>query len=231
MKVKGKNKLIKGREIMKKSILLTIFLISLMLLITACSSPEEPVAPAETDDTNLVGHRLSASYVDMMKNNNYMMKYKTFMDFDGREIEALITIAVSGEKHAFITESDEITSTTIMDDDKFYLIDHDSKTVMVMPFIMEDNAEDGVDITQVDSANLEFVGTGTGTFMGNTRDYEEYAADNITMVYFFDGDKLDGMVMMVEDESLTMVIEEMTSMVDESIFEIPEDYQLMDIGN
>lgn len=223
---------------MKKSILITMLLISLMLFITACSSPEKPEEPVDSDeiveesvgDTNVIGQRLSAAYVDMMKSNNYMMKYRTFMNIDGIEMEALITIAVSDERSAFRTESDEINSATIMEDDKFHLIDHNSKTVMIMPFIIDDADDEGIDVTQVDSVGLEFVGTGTGTFMGNTRNYEEYVSESTTIFYYFDGDNLDGMEMIVEGETLIMDVEEMSSTIDESMFEIPEDYQVMEIG-
>lgn len=232
---------------MKKSMLITIFLIVIMLFITACSSPKEPATPGDTDEvsaepvdkrddesddsSNDVGHRLSAAYVDMMKSNNYMMKYRTFIDFDGVETEALITTVISGEKSAFSTESDEINSATIMEEDKSYLIDHNSKTVMIMPFIMADTADEGIEITQVGSEKLEFVDTGNGTFMGNSRPYEEYAAENVTVLYYFDGNELDGMEMITEGESIIMDVVEMSSNIDESMFEIPEDYQVMEMGN
>lgn len=237
---------------MRKFTLLTIFLLSVLLLLSACSgndeSPsdlEDPIVEQGNDDVGEqtddedkqddqdkqdIGDRLSAAYVNIMKGENYTMKYRTIMDIDGREMDANITLVVAGERTAFKMETESISTTTIIEEKKMHLINHEAKMVMVMPIdddIIDDN--DALEPQDIDAVNMEYVGNGTRDFMGSDRHYEEYKVDDGRVFYYFDGKDLVGMEMIAEDSSLLIELESMTDKVDESIFEIPEGYQTMGI--
>lgn len=233
-----------------KKISLVLLLLSLLLIISACSNEEEPAIIAEpaenlvaeesaeepdedtNEDTDIISNRLSETYVDMMKNESYTMKYNTHMAFEGEEIEASVRMAISEGKTAFQTIMEDVNSSTVMQDEKAYFIDHESQTVMVMPFSQNDIVEDGPQVTNIEADTLEYVGSGTGEFLGETMSYEEYTSSGQDRIfYYFDGDDLIGMETVFEDGSVTMIIEEFTDQVDESMFEIPEDYQVMEIGS
>lgn len=226
-----------------------VILLSLILLISACSNEEEP-APAtdavdnvveeeisedvnekDTENADPVLDRLSATYVDMMKNESYTMRYKTTMNFEGEEVESNVSMSLSEGRMAFETIMEDVHSATVMQDEKAYFIDHSSQTVMVMPFAQDDIIEDGPQVHNIEADTLEYVGSGNKEFFGESMSYEEYASGDGTIFYYFDDGELVGMEMIFGDGTVTMIIEEFTDQVDESIFEIPEDYQVMEIGN
>ncbi|MGI6677941.1 MAG: hypothetical protein ACOX2Q_02355 [Dehalobacterium sp.] len=223
---------------MKKSILITILLLSITVFFSACGSQEEPATSSEPtgtadeevlpENSDVISDRLSAAYVDMMKSENYTMKYKTIMDIDGTDMEVDVTMAVSKDRTAVKMESASFSANTIMKEDKSYIVDHDSKRVIVMPFNPDDNL-DSPQLQEIDAGGMEFVGTGTGTFMGSNRDYEEYLTEDTRIRYYFDGDDLVGMEIITDDVTTLMIIEDMSDKIDESMFEIPNDYQMMEL--
>lgn len=240
---------------MKRPILMTIFLLSIILFIAACSSSESPATPPDPiestqreeglDDlvieeevsegnSDELGERLSVAFVDIMANDNFTMVYSTLIEMDGKEIEARMTMVRSHDRNAFKMDSEIVSTTTITEEDKMYIISDETQTVMVMAFnpdeIIEDEFDDSPTLQDIDASSMEYIGKGTGTFMGNTRDYEEYLVDGDRILYYFDGNHLDGMELISDSGTTIMDIEVMTDDVDESIFEIPENYQMIEIG-
>ena len=241
---------------MKKIILVIVLILSILLFVSACSSEDSPDESNELIESNkdindqgedgneddeddqddesqdALGERLSAAYVDMMKSQNYTVKYKTIVDMEGSEFEADITMAMSEGRTAFNMESDSVRTSTIMTEDEMQIVDHSSKTVMVMALNMDVEAidEDTIDLQNIDAQSMEYVGSGSGEFMGTTRSYEEYKLEDTSFYYYFDGDDLVGMETISDEGSFTLHIESMTEGVDESMFEIPDDYQVMQIG-
>lgn len=233
-----------------KKISLVMLLLSLLLIISACSNEGEPATTAEPSDnvvteesieeseddtsknTDVVSDRLSAAYVDMMKSESYTMKYRTYLDFEGEEVEANVSMFISKGRMAFQTIMENVNTITVMQDEKAYFIDHETQTVMIMPFSQNDIVEDGPQVHNIETETMEYVGSGTGEFLGETMNYEEYTSSGQDRIlYYFDGDELIGMEMFFENGSVVMIIEEFTDQVDESMFEIPEDYQVMEIGS
>lgn len=233
---------------MRKSVLI-ILLLSIIVFISACGSPDDPVMssePIETaqdkeqhltenaepdrDNQEPLVDRLSTIYVDMMKNDKYTMKYRAFMEMEGVETETEITLVISEGRTAMKMETDSITNTTIIKEEKMHMVDHNSQTVMVMPFNTEDIVDDTVQPQDIEASNMGYIGKGTGEFMGNIRDYEEYSVEDAKVLYYFDGEDLVGMEMISDSGSFLIDIELMSDDVDESIFEIPVDYQIMEMG-
>lgn len=195
--------------------------------------PEEDTDSEEEVDTtndteNVAEERFAQFYMDVMESDNYTMVYKGYWDEDGVEQEVLFTMTYFDEKTAMQIEdaSGSIVATTIMEQEEMHLVNHEEETVITLPLTqMEDTMENLQELEELDSDQLEFVGEGTDTFMGNSRSYEEYRAGDTNVFYYFDGDNLDGIEFISGDNSTIIDLESITSDIDETLFEIPEHYQ------
>ena len=232
----------KGDYYMKKflELLLVVFLVSSMVL-TGCGgsgtadadqTQSEQAAGAsdeETADTAKVntegmGDLLSSAYVDMMKGNEYFMKYKFTMDYGGKSMEIEATMAKKGEDMAMVSDMMGTETTTIIKDSKIYMVDHNSKTVTAMAQTPDDNAA----AAGAGSINMEGVTyLGTGNEDGLT--YEEYSTSECKVKYYFDGKKLVKMAVDLNGQTMVMEILEMSKDVPDSMFEIPAGYQVIEM--
>lgn len=193
---------------------------------TTTNTPKQP-----SDDPGLtIGEgKLSEVYQDMMKNGNYTMKYKTIMEIEDGELEMEITLVVMDDMTAMIMDTDDLESTTIYRDNAIYIISHENKTIMVMPEGIQMESEE-INPDDLGDYNMNYIGSGREDFMGNNRKYEEYALEDGSVKYYFDGDELEGMKMIMGDNTSIMEIEEMSNTVDESLFELPVGYQEIKLG-
>jgi hypothetical protein len=176
-------------------------------------------ANAGSVNTEGLGDLLSSAYVDMMKNKEYMMKYKTTMDNGGQSIVLESTMAVSGDKIAAISKGGGMDGTVIMKDGKVYMVDDTNKTVVVMA------QTQGDDPGTIDASDITFVGTGKEDGLV----YEEYLASGAQLKYYFDGKKLVKMVMDINGQTMVMEILEMSKDVPASMFDIPSGYQVTEM--
>lgn len=228
---------------MKKFILVIVVMLSIVLFVSACSSEDSPIESNEVIESNedineqdddsqdALSERLSAVYVDMMKSENYTIKYKTIIDMEGVEFEADVTMAISQGRTALNMESESLKTSNIMTEDEMHIIDHNSKTVMTMALNTDAIDEESPDLQNIDTHNMEYVGSGTSEFMGSTRNYDEYRIGDDSLYYYFDGDDLVGMEAVSDEGSFTLHIESMVEGADETMFELPDDYQVMQIGS
>lgn len=188
---------------------------------------------AETDaDLDLLEGRLAKSFIDIMSSENFTMKYKSHMDMGGgNDVEMSIEIAVKPDAQAFISQIAGQESHTIIKDQKIHIIDHANKTVLVM----KDVSSEAEDVDTLSPADLNvkspaYVGDGKEDFYGVMRDYEEYKIEKESLRYYFDGDQLVGMAIDVDGQSIKWVIENISSGVDEKLFEIPQGYQVHEMS-
>lgn len=236
---------------MRKNILLITILI-IVLVLAACSSKEAPAnteKPVEVTNPEQVPETpvdqasnppqeqtaseklLSDFYRKMMEDGKYTMKYKTFMREGGSEGEMEVTLAVMGEMTAMIMDSDDFESMIINKEDAVYMVDHESKTIMVFPQSLP--VAEGTDTASPEDLSdyeMNYVGSGFEVFMGKERKYEEYAFEGGSSKYYFDGDDLDGMLIRMGEQTTIMDIEEISDTVDESLFELPSGYQEIKMG-
>ncbi|MEL7655165.1 MAG: hypothetical protein AAGU75_04565, partial [Bacillota bacterium] len=179
---------------MKKVVSILMVLFLLMAMMTGCGGSSGSAENDQTEteqneqseniaaDTGEMGDLLSAAYVDMMKNKEYLMSYKATMEIEGQSMDVEATIAVSGDDYAMISSGEGFESSMIIKEDKVYMIDHTSKTVTSWAQTQGDEPEtfapDG----------LIYVGNGKENGLA----YEEYNTpdtDN-TVKYYFDGKDL-----------------------------------------
>ena len=221
---------------MKKSVsILLILMLLAAMMFTGCGgsggSEESPAASdsageetAASDQesaeaaTEELGDLLSSTYVDMMKGNEYFMKYKASLDLDGTKTEATVTMAVSGENTAMTTSGQGFESNMVMKDGKVYMIDHANK--MVTSFA-QTQTDVSAETDTIDTSGITYVGTGNEDGLV----YEEYTTDGGTLRYYFDGKDLVKIKMTAEGVETVMEILEMSKEVPADLFEIPADYQ------
>ena len=218
---------------MKKvlSILMVLFLMTTMM--TGCGgssgSAENDQTGTSQDnqtenvtadtDTGGMGDLLSAAYVDMMKNNEYLMKYKASMDFEGQKMEVEATIAASGDNSAMQSRGEGFETSVIIKDSKVYMIDHTSKTVTSWTQTQADQTE------AFNADGMTYVSSGKEDGLV----YEEYSTGEGNVKYYFDGPDLKKIATTVEGQTVVMEILEMSNNVPAGMFDIPAGYQMIEM--
>ena len=232
------------RNIIKK---LGILLLTL-LVITGCSSKESKPntdKPPIQDDINKPSDDVnkptddgrSKVLMDLMSSKEYTIKIKQSTSMDDFSMDSTIHTAVSGDKVYLKTEAGSMSLEFIIKDKMSYIIMHDSKTILKSDLSDEDDDED-INET-IFSDNSKFVRKGKELFLDNERTFEEYEVEDGTVKYYFDGDELDGMIMVLDieddeenvskDGKVTVVMDILSydKKADQSLFELPQDYQIM----
>ncbi|MEL1136552.1 hypothetical protein AAC978_15375 [Desulfitobacterium sp. THU1] len=164
-----------------------------------------------------LGDRLAKVYTDMLQSGKYYMKYRTIIEVDGEKSEAIMESAINGEDSAMISTMPEGKSHMVFRDNKTYLIDYESKTVLVIKSV-ESEADD------LDTDGLLYKGNGKEDFLGKNLVYEEYTTSSGSMKYFFEGKKFVGMKVLAEGETVVMEILEMSDKYPADIFTIPANF-------
>ena len=182
---------------------------------------------------------------DIMNMNRYTMKVKNMSTFQGKDLEIDATHVVADGQFATITEVEGGDVINIIKDGKFYMVLDSEKTIIVQEYEDEEdligNEEYPRENEEIFPSDLKYIGKGKDTFLGNQRSYEEYKIDMGTIRYYFDGNELDGMMTTVnmgelmdddedmefEDSSFIMDVKSISKDVDMSVFELPEDYQVI----
>ena len=223
---------------MKKIGFILLVLILAMSLMTGCGgtsdtsdSDQAESAQNQTeekteaaDGTEEMGDLLSSAYVDMMKDDEYLMSYKAVMDFEGQQMEMEATIAVSGDDSAMISKGNGFESTVITKVDKVYMIDHASKTVTSWDQTQDFEMGD-MDTNSIDTEGMTYLGNGKEGGLV----YEEYSTVDGSVKYYFDGKDLVKIATTVEGQTVVMDIIEMSNDVPASMFEIPAGYQKIEM--
>ncbi len=116
----------------------------------------------------------------------------------------------------------------IMVGEDMYTIDHTSKLVIKMSLGASAQNIAGAVLEESDVDMGTFT-TGTKEIGGKTYDTEELIVEGATAIYCFDGDDLAYIISSFEGQEAVMKIVEATDKVDDSLFEIPADYALMEM--
>ena len=218
-----------------------------LLIITGCSSKETKPntdKPPIQDDTNKPNEPIkpndegrSKVLSDLMNSKEYSIKIKQSTSMDDFSMESVIHTAVSGDQVYLQTEAGGMSLEFIIKDKMSYLIMHDSKTILKSDVSEE---EDDEDINEtIFSDKSKFIRKGKELFLDNERTFEEYEVKDGTVKYYFDGDELDGMIMVLDidedeeeiskDTKVTVVMDILSyeKNVDKSLFDLPKDYQII----
>lgn len=200
---------------------------------TAQSSSAASTASSETEEASVesteVGDRLgklSKSYIEIMGSGNYYMAFRSTTTFEGEMMEAETMMTVSGDRTAMHSKSAETDTVMVMMDGNIYMVDHASKTVIVMPQTMTEGDETLPEIPKstepVEVDDIEYIGSGEEDGLV----YEEYRTESGTQIfYYFDGSDLKKIKTIDEAFESVMEILELSDNVSEDAFVIPADYQ------
>ena len=200
---------------------------------TAQSGSAASTASSETETTSAesteVGDRLgklSKNYIDIMGSGNYYMAFRSTTTYEGEVMESETMMTVSGDRTAMHSKSAETDTVMVMMDGNIYMIDHASKTVIVMPQTTAEGDETLPEIPEssepVEVDDIEYIGSGEEDGLV----YEEYRTEGgIQIFYYFDGADLKKIKTIDESFESVMEILELSDNVSEDAFEIPADYQ------
>lgn len=227
---------------MKKCVsIILILILAFTLTLTGCggsggsaedtsadTAQSEHTDKAEAADaaTDGMGDLLSAAYVDIMKGDKYLMKYKATLDMDGQPMEVEATIAVSGDATAMQSTGNGFETSMITKDGKIYMIDHANKMVTSMAEPTQDQeAAAQQEAETIGMEGLKYIGTGEEDGLV----YEEYSTTDGTLKYYFDGKELKRISATIGGVETVMDILELSDKVPADMFEVPADYQMVEM--
>ena len=189
------------------------------------SSDKENASAESTEIGDRLG-KLSKSYIEIMESGNYYMAFRSTTTFEGEMMESETMMTVSGDRTAMQSKSADTETAMVMMDDNIYMIDHVSKTVIVMPQTTAEGDETLPEMPEssepVEVDDIEYIGSGEEDGLV----YEEYRIEGGTQIfYYFDGSNLKKIKTIDESFESIMEILELSDNVSEDAFEIPSDYQ------
>jgi hypothetical protein len=174
----------------------------------------------------------AGAFFNTFEGKNYHMKTKTIVPGSGMEV--IGETFIKGDMMASVSEVMGMTTRSVTRDGMMYVIMDATKTVMVMPIpVSSGNPSE----EPVRTTGLIFTGSGTARFDGRNLPYEEYSLSieegSAKSQWFLDGNNLAGFRTIVSadgrTETIDMVILELNQNVPNSVFEIPDGYQRMDL--
>ncbi|NCB65064.1 MAG: hypothetical protein EOM48_02695 [Bacilli bacterium] len=189
------------------------------------SSDKENASAESTEIGDRLG-KLSKSYIEIMESGNYYMAFRSTTTFEGEMMESETMMIVSGDRTAMQSKSADTETAMVMMDGNIYMIDHVSKTVIVMPQTTAEGDETLPEMPEssepVEVDDIEYIGSGEEDGLV----YEEYRTEGGTQIfYYFDGSNLKKIKTIDESFESIMEILELSDNVSEDAFEIPSDYQ------
>ena len=189
------------------------------------SSDKENASAESTEIGDRLG-KLSKSYIEIMESGNYYMVFRSTTTFEGEMMESETMMTVSGDRTAMQSKSADTETAMVMMDGNIYMIDHVSKTVIVMPQTTAEGDETLPEMPEssepVEVDDIEYIGSGEEDGLV----YEEYRTEGGTQIfYYFDGSNLKKIKTIDESFESIMEILELSDNVSEDAFEIPADYQ------
>ena len=228
---------------MKK--LVSLFLtLALLFSFAACGSGEAGETPddkeqqqeesastdtnAQGDDTaDLSGYSATKTgkFYSQFADGRMYMEYETEMD--GQKMTVIS--AADGEKIYSESRIDGMSmGVSIMDGEDMYTIDHASKMVIKMSLGADAQTIAGAVLEESD-VDMGDYKTGTREIDGKTYETEEWVVEGASSILCFDGDELSYMIGAFEGEEMVMKIIEVSDSVDDSLFELPADYTVIEM--
>ncbi len=151
------------------------------------------------------------------------MEYET--SYEGMEMH-VITASKGDKSYTQNTVNGTSVAVSVMDGKDLYTIDHASKTVikMTLDTTAQNMTNTLFEEKSIDPAKLI---EGTREIDGVTYDTEEWVIDGAKSILCFDGDDLAYIVGVAEGEEITMRIVDISDNVNEGLFVIPSNYEII----
>jgi len=188
---------------------------------------ETPVPDEDGNPIDLSGYlgTKTGKFYSRFADGRMYMAYE--METEGQTMTMIS--ATSGDKTYSETKMDGVSiGVSIMLGEDMYTIDHASKMVVKMKLQADAQTIAGavIEESDVDMGDLQ---TGTREIDGKTYDTEEWIIEGASSIMCFDGDALVYMIGAFEGEEMVMKIIEVSDKVDDSLFDIPDDYTLLEL--
>ena len=191
------------------------------------SSNNPTTAEQNEERTDLSGYlgTKTGKFYSQFKNDKMYMEYE--MEYEGQKTK--VVSATNGQKiYSESSINDEVAGASIIDGNTIYTIDHSSKMVIKMSTNTSSNTV-ATTVLEESDVDMEHLKTGTRTIDGKSYDTEEWTVDGTKAIMCFDGDDLAYMVSEYEGEEMIMKVIKASNTVDDKLFEIPANYQLIEM--
>ena len=180
---------------------------------------DEPI-----DLSGFLGTKTGKFYSQFADGRMYM-EYE--MEMEG-QIMSVIS-ATNGNKTYSETKMGGISvGASIMDGADMYTIDHAGKMVIKMSLQADAQTIAG-EVLEESDVDMGGFKIGTREIDGKTYDTEELLVEGGASIFCFDGDDLAYIIGAFDGQEVVMKVVEVSDKVDDSLFEIPEDYTLMEM--
>lgn len=201
------------------------------------SSSSKPDAPPSTPDSDPASSEDIPAPEELdgwlaTKTGKFYSQFtggKMYMEYETEQegMTMKVISATSGDKTYSETQMDgQSMGVSIIDGEDMYVIDHASK--MIMKMSLQASGQEMMDTMleeeDVDPANLV---TATREIDGKPYDTEEWVVADGKSILCFDGDQLAYMIGEYEGMEMVIKVIKVSDQVDDSLFTLPEDYQMM----
>lgn len=228
---------------MKKTIQMMLVLFLAMSL-CACGNSEDKDNSPPKEDTVIQNNENSLQQEDASQNNEELsawMKSKTgkfYSQFkDGKmtmeyEMEAegmkmrVLSVTNGTKVYSETIVDGQSMGSTLMDEEFMYIVDHSSK--MIIQMNLEEDTQQIVDtLIEEETADLSTLVSGTKEVNGKTYETEELLEEGAKVILCFEKDELAYMITEMDGEEYIIQVIQMSNTIDESLFELPEDYEVI----
>jgi len=204
--------------------LLDVFGATSLSIMPAPDSDTQQQGGGPIDLSGFLGTKTGKFYSRFADGRMYM-EYE--MEMEG-QVMSMIS-ATNGERTYSETKMGGASlGVNIMVGEDMYTIDHASK--MVIKMSLQANAQT-IASAVLEESDVDMGGfkTGTREIDSKTYDTEELIVEGASAIYCFAGDDLVYIISSFEGQEAVMKIVEATDKVDDSLFEIPADYTMMEL--
>lgn len=209
-------------------VLILILAIIIVFAVAGCGKKEENTQ--EEQKIDVVNDTKSRTYKAFSKiNDDYVLSIEGKEDFGEGEETINIVMAVKGKNLSMNLKSDSEHMGIIYKDNTTYIILYGEKSYLKEEGKDEDALEDMTIFSAEDLDKIkdkEYI-TGKETIEGKEYYYEEYKDDNDNEIikFYFQGNDLKYIKNISEEEEVLLKVNELSSKVDDSLFDVPSDYK------
>lgn len=183
---------------------------------------EEATEALPEESIQGIDSKLYAYYEKQYLNQDYIYTLRTTVEGNGMITESTSTTA---EKNGmvYLSKEDDLTNMSqIARDGQIYILNHEAKTMEIYP----QEGELNLTVDAMKSIENLQIFEGRGTFFEKEYDTEWFEFMGNTITYYFEGEDLVGYEQRnAQSVSYTSLVEE-SHEVDDSLFEVPENYKL-----
>lgn len=226
---------------MKKSfkiMLIGLIVLTLAIALTGCGKKEDSNTENTVEQTNNTSSNNTIQDKTKSKTyntfssikNDFVISLEGKEDMGEGEEYVTMTVAVKGENSYMDLKATSQHVTMVYKDNSTYIISHDEKMYMVQEGKTESSFDGTPILSEEDLKEIETkeYTTGKEKIDGTEYEYEEYKdeEENTIERFYFLGEELRYIKDIAEDGTeQIMKVNNISSDVDDSLFEIPTDYQ------